>query len=321
MASLVSILIPCYNAERWIGEAIESALAQTWVNKEVIVVDDGSTDGSLEVIRGFGNQVRWETGPNRGGNVARNRLLSLAQGEWLQYLDADDYLLPDKVAAQFVRTSTGVDVVFGPVTWEFVVDQRVHRAVRTIPWERDSWELLALWHLPQTGGCLFRKQAIVDAGGWKADQPCCQEHELYLRLLMKGKSFRYCNSPGAVYRQWGEHTVCKRNMAETHRRRMEIEQAAENWLDARGELTGARLTAINQARFETARSVWRHDRGWACSIFDQIRRAQRDFQPRGAAAPPHYRVALRLLGFDRTERLAQFVRRGSPHGRPEVAGC
>ena len=100
MTPLVSILIPCFNAERWIAQAIESALAQTWPEKEVIVVDDGSTDRSLDVIRRFDGRIRWETGPNRGGNAARNRLLELARGDWLQYLDADDYLLPEKVARQ-----------------------------------------------------------------------------------------------------------------------------------------------------------------------------------------------------------------------------
>src|SRR5580704_15422021 len=100
MRPLVSILIPCYNAERWVAQAIESALAQTWPEKEVIVVDDGSTDGSLGIIKQFEARIRWETGPNRGGNNTRNRLLELARGEWLQYLDADDYLLPDKVGRQ-----------------------------------------------------------------------------------------------------------------------------------------------------------------------------------------------------------------------------
>src|SRR5947208_2592225 len=100
MSTLVSILIPCYNAERWIAQAIESALAQTWPEKEVVVVDDGSTDGSLDVIKQFDGRIRWETGPNRGGNMARNRLRELAGGDWLQYLDADDYLLPDKIDDQ-----------------------------------------------------------------------------------------------------------------------------------------------------------------------------------------------------------------------------
>ena len=100
MNALVSILIPCYNAERWVARAIESALGQTWPNKEVIVVDDGSTDDSLKVIRSFDGQIRWETGANRGGNAARNRLLELARGDWVQYLDADDYLRSTKLERQ-----------------------------------------------------------------------------------------------------------------------------------------------------------------------------------------------------------------------------
>jgi glycosyltransferase involved in cell wall biosynthesis len=81
----VSILIPCYNAERWISQAIESALNQTYQYKEVIVVDDGSTDNSLEIIKSFGDRIHWETGENKGGNITRNRLLELSTGEWLQY--------------------------------------------------------------------------------------------------------------------------------------------------------------------------------------------------------------------------------------------
>src|SRR5436309_2678723 len=111
MSTLVSILIPCYNAERWIAQAIESALAQTWPDKEVIVVDDGSTDGSLHVIKQFDGRIHWETGKNRSGNMARNRLLELARGDWLQYLDADDYLLPDKIDGQmrFLATAPNID--------------------------------------------------------------------------------------------------------------------------------------------------------------------------------------------------------------------
>ena len=97
MKPFVSILIPCFNAERWIGIAIESALAQTWRMREIIVIDDGSTDGSREIIRSFGDRIRFEARPNRGGNATRNQLLALSRGDWLQYLDADDYLLPEKI--------------------------------------------------------------------------------------------------------------------------------------------------------------------------------------------------------------------------------
>src|SRR5438067_693233 len=117
---LVSILIPCFNAERWVAQAIESALSQNWPETEVIVVDDGSNETSLENNKSFGDRIRWETGPNRGSNVARNRLLELTRGEWLQYLDADDYLLPEKIALQmqFIAENPATDLVFGPSTIE-----------------------------------------------------------------------------------------------------------------------------------------------------------------------------------------------------------
>ncbi len=89
---LVSIVIPCFNAEGTVGEAIQSALDQDYPNREVIVIDDGSTDKSVDVIRTFGDSIRWETGPNRGGNVARNRGLELARGTLIQFLDSDDIL-------------------------------------------------------------------------------------------------------------------------------------------------------------------------------------------------------------------------------------
>src|SRR5262249_20882568 len=152
MGSLVSILIPCYNAERWIAQAIESALAQTWYTKEIVVVDDGSTDRSLEVVRKFDGRIRWESGPNRGGGAARNRLLALARGEWLQYLDADDYLLPNKIAHQmeFVARQADVDVVFGPVTLEHWSERDTRQEILPIPDRHDVWILLASWGLPQT---------------------------------------------------------------------------------------------------------------------------------------------------------------------------
>jgi glycosyltransferase involved in cell wall biosynthesis len=306
----VSILIPCYNAERWVEQAIESALAQTWPEKEVIVVDDGSTDGSLEILKRFGGRVRWETGPNRGGNAARNRLVELAHGGWLQYLDADDYLLPDKIMRQmeFLATHPDTDIVFGPVTMEHWSEKTPRRDLLPIPEPHDPWILLARWYLPQTGAALWRKQALLDVGGWKPDQPCCQEHELYLRLLMAGKRFSYHPANGAVYRQWSEQTVCKRNKSETHRRRLEIVQRAQDFLHQRKELSPGRLRAINQARFETARNAWQYDPQFATEVMETVRRVQPRFVPTGSAAPLHYRMVYHVGGFRTAERVAQYRR-------------
>ena len=310
MRPLVSILIPCFNAEQWVAQAIDSALAQTWPEKEVIVVDDGSTDGSLDIIRGFDGRIRWETGPNRGGNAARNRLLELARGEWVQYLDADDYLLRDKIVRQMEFLARHpADVVFGPVTWEYCSALDTKRELVLIPEPHDVWVLLASWQLPQTGAPLWRKAAIFDVGGWKCGQPCCQEHELYLRLLIGEKRFAYYPTDGAVYRQWSTETVCKRDVSEVHRRRLEIEQRLEDHLREKKQLTWKRLHAINQARFEIARIAWQYDARLAQEIMGQVQSLDPRFSPTGAAAPRHYRLVFHSLGFQAAEKLAAAVRK------------
>ncbi|MCE0497072.1 MAG: glycosyltransferase [Methylacidiphilales bacterium] len=307
---VVSILIPCYNAERWVGQAIESALGQTWPEKEVIVVNDGSTDGSLAVIQSFGDRICWETGPNRGGNVARNRLLELARGEWLQYLDADDYLLAGKVAQQmeFLATHPDTDLVFGPNTREYWSEKEIRRELAPIPEPHDPWELLGRGHLPQTGAPLWRKKSLLEVGGWKPDQPCFQEYELYLRLLMAGKQLTYCPHNGSVYRQWSEQTVYNRDKAEARRQCLLIAQRAESFLKEHNVLNAPRRRAINQGRFDAARSAWSHDHAEALGIMEIIHRSDPGFQPAGITAPARYRIVYRALGFRATEILAGWLR-------------
>ena len=308
---LVSILIPCFNGARWVSQAIESALAQTWRDCEVIVVDDGSTDTSLEQIKRFGDRIRCESQSNQGSNPTRNRLLALARGSWLQYLDADDHLLPDKIErqAEEVTAREDVDVIYGPVTLEFADDGAVRRELLPIPEPRDLWVLLARWYLPQTGAPLWRKQAIVDVGGWTPTQAACQEHELYLRLLMAGKRFVYSDANGAVYRQWSEATLWKKDQGRTRRLRLDIEDRIEMFLHSRGELTEDRRWAINMARFEMARLAWHDDREHAMSIVRAIERSDGKFRPAGAAAPASYRLMYRMLGFAAAESAAGWRRR------------
>ena len=123
MRPFVSILIPAYNAERWIADTMESAIAQTWPRKEIIVVDDGSTDGTRAVAQQFeSNEVQVVTQPNQGAAAARNKAFSLSRGDYIQWLDADDLLSPEKVAHQMQRaeqTKDGTDAFFfsmGPVS-------------------------------------------------------------------------------------------------------------------------------------------------------------------------------------------------------------
>ena len=112
MPPLVSILIPVYNTRQWVGAAIDSALAQTWPDTEVVVLDDGSTDGSLDVVQAYAGRVRIHTQSNGGQNVSRNRLTEFSRGDWLIYLDADDELSADAVRLK-IEAAGAADAVYG----------------------------------------------------------------------------------------------------------------------------------------------------------------------------------------------------------------
>jgi len=106
MSKLVSILIPAYNAEKWIRDTINSALNQTWQKKEIIVVDDGSSDSTLQILREFESKlVKVVSQENRGSCAARNKALEFAQGDYIQWLDHDDILAPDKITQQLKNNS------------------------------------------------------------------------------------------------------------------------------------------------------------------------------------------------------------------------
>jgi glycosyltransferase involved in cell wall biosynthesis len=118
---LVSVVIGMYNAAPYLGEAIESVFAQSYRPLELIVVDDGSTDGSGDVARAYGDALRYVFQENAGNGAARNHAVRLASGELFAFLDADDRFRPDKLERQWavLEAQPGIDVVFGHVR-EFV---------------------------------------------------------------------------------------------------------------------------------------------------------------------------------------------------------
>lgn len=301
-----SILIPCYNAQKWIRQCIESALNQTVAGKEVIVIDDGSTDDSCEIIRSFGSRIRFEFGPNRGGNVARNQLLELATGEWVQFLDADDYLKPEKIERQ-LQSTTGagsVDIIYSPVTCEtWKADEISDTREIEINSNQSLEEQWIRWRVAQTGSVLWRRKSLQHIGGWNEDFPCCQDNEVTLRAIQNGLRFYYCSSADAVYRIWSEDTVCRKDPHKVIRYRTDLIRQMLAWLDSRGELSQAHQDASGQAFFEMARTMAKSDIV-AANKYAAKCKQDRLFKIDGPAAPRIYRLLYPILGFARTEKLA-----------------
>jgi glycosyltransferase involved in cell wall biosynthesis len=114
---LVSVIIPVYNGGNYLAEAVESVLAQTYTGTEIIVIDDGSTDGSAEVVRKFSPVVKYHYQSNAGTGAARNHGVKVARGSFFAFLDADDLWLQDKLSLQMsvFQDKPEIEIVFGYV--------------------------------------------------------------------------------------------------------------------------------------------------------------------------------------------------------------
>jgi len=186
--NIVSIIIPCYNAEQYIAEAIESALSQTYPNCEIIVIDDGSTDGSLAIVQKYGDRIRWKTGPNRGGCAARNLGLEMARGEWIQFLDADDKIAPRKIELQLaaLKQESAGTVAVCPV-WSFD-----HTGLLEFRWENHWCREMAgidfiveMWlhgHWLNPHAWLTPMALIRERGGWLECLAAGQDIEFFGRI-------------------------------------------------------------------------------------------------------------------------------------------
>lgn len=308
MSQLVSILIPCYNARPWIAQCIQSAIDQTYPHKEIVVVDDGSTDGSQDVVREFGDRVRFEAGPNRGSNVARNRLVELSRGSWLSFLDADDYYLPEKIERQMalVQRNNNVDVVYSP-TIEFI--ENTGKMYPLLIEDDDRFANYIRWSRFSTIALLWKKKAIQEVGGWNEDQPVCQEHELLLRLFVAGKEFKLSPEPLSVYRKAGESSISRRSPMKTLTHQMALLNKFEDFLVQSGKLQEKYGRELAQTRFQAARTAYAHEREFAESLIRRIYQTNGSFYPRGEAAPLLYRVAFKMFGFKIAESIAASVRK------------
>jgi glycosyltransferase involved in cell wall biosynthesis len=208
MRAFVSILIPAYNAESWIADTIESAIAQTWPDKEIIVVDDGSSDGTLAAARQFeSNQVRVVTQPNQGAAAARNKAFSLSRGDYIQWLDADDLLSPDKVALQMQAVGQTRDrrILFSSPWAFFRYRPAKAKFIPTLLWcDLDPTEWLIRkwegnWHM-QTATWLVSRELTEAAGPWDARLLGDDDGEYFARVINASNGVRFVPQSKVYYR-------------------------------------------------------------------------------------------------------------------------
>jgi glycosyltransferase involved in cell wall biosynthesis len=211
MIPLVSILIPAYNSQEWLPDTIQSALAQTWPRKEIIIVDDGSRDQTLAVARQFlSKEVNVVTQPNLGASVARNKALSISQGEFIQWLDADDLLAPDKIAKQMeVMEGIGSRRTLLSSSWgSFFYRSDRARFSATPLWEDltpNEWLFRKLDAnlFMQTAVWLVSRELALAAGPWDIRLSYDDDGEYFARVIMASDGTKFVPESKVHYRLSG----------------------------------------------------------------------------------------------------------------------
>ena len=206
MKRLVSILIPCYNAEKWLAQTIESALAQTWENKEIIVVDDGSNDGSLAIAKKFEPRgIKAIAQDNQGASAARNRALQEAQGTFIQYLDADDLLAPDKIERQVKLLEDGSKFVAAGEWARFYkspsealfIREPLWADMASVDWLVCAWEEHWMMH---PAAWLIPRQVAEMAGAWNESLFLNDDGEYFCRVVLASQGVKFCWQARSYYR-------------------------------------------------------------------------------------------------------------------------
>ena len=303
---LVSVIIPCYNAEKWLKKAIDSCLNQSYSAIEVIVIDDGSTDGSLEIIKNYGDQIIWESGSNRGGNHARNRGFAKSKGEYIQFLDADDYILPEKIARQvsFLQ-QTDADVVYGDWRHQrhFSDGRIVLEEIQITSMQSDILaSLLADWWV--SPACLlFTRDIVEKSGGWDENLKAGQDRDFFISVVMSEAKVVYQPGCYSIYRRYGKITVSTSSRLRYLENHQLILEKVECRLTEIGQFSTKYKKALAQSYFMLAR-------GYLCNEPTKYRQLLRktlelcpDFKASSKDRTRLYSLLQTLIGFRTIEAI------------------
>jgi len=207
MTELVSILIPAYDAEKWIRDTIKSALNQTWPKKEIIIVDDGSSDNTLQIAKEFESKsVKVVTQENMGACSTRNKALAFAQGDYIQWLDADDLLAPDKISQQLKKSDSQNTRILLSSAWATFYFR--HQKAKFIPdslWQdlmpvewlmirfiEDVWMTNAAW--------LVSRRLTELAGPWDERLIRDNDGEYFCRVVSASEKVKFVPEAKFYYR-------------------------------------------------------------------------------------------------------------------------
>jgi glycosyltransferase involved in cell wall biosynthesis len=300
----VSVIIPCFNAQRWIRQTLQSAITQRLDNIEIIVIDDGSTDESANIVEKEFPSVHLIRTSNKGASKARNLGTEISKGEFIQYLDADDLLAPDKLKIQVeALKDSGADVAYG--NWQefrempggnFVKAKEFRRKMRTpqIDLFTDFWCPPAVY--------LFRRSIVEKVGGWNEKLPIIQDARFALDCALRGARFAYCEGLTAYYRVHYKDSLSQRDSIGFSRDCLQNAVEVEEWWQGHEGINEERKNALLRVYGYIAREAFKKDKPTSEYAYMAINKLAPAYIPFGNK---FLRLVCRHMGY-RTAALISF---------------
>lgn len=213
---LISVIMPCFNSERYLRDAIDSVLGQTYSRVELIVVDDGSTDGSSAILQRYAPRIKWLQQTNQGPMHARNRGITEAKGEFIAFLDSDDFWREDCLE-QLHAVLAASDAAIAYCGWQNLGPGEYKGPLYVPPdYEAEGKAARFLAGCPwPIHAALSRRTAIIDAGGFPVRYAACEDYGLWLRAGMAGRIVRVPEVL-AYYRHHGGNQVSSKRWLAAH---------------------------------------------------------------------------------------------------------
>jgi len=213
-APLVSVVIPTYNSAKFIVQAVESVLSQTYSNYEIIVVDDGSTDNTRELLESYQDKISYTFQSNQGVATSRNNAIAIAKGELIAFLDADDLFLPQKLQQQ-VRI-----FLEQPQTGMVVGGWKIADAAGSTIADVELWHDLPeldlnawlYWKPVLPSATMIRRDWLLKVEGFPHATVPVEDVECFIEVVFQGCKAAWCRSIGTIYRQINSDSLCRNTL-------------------------------------------------------------------------------------------------------------
>ncbi len=317
---LISVIIPCYNVEAYIRECIESVINQNYSKTEIICVDNNSTDNTNTILKDLQNQypsIKIIKEKKAGAPNARNKGLENASGEWVQFLDADDLLMPGKIEHQvnLLKDNGYQNVFISAASWKQDVEGR---KTLLLP-EKDAWKGLFITRLGNTCANLFNRNALLKINSWGAELKSSQEYDLMFRLLKEVGQPLIDQEPLTIIRERRSGQISQQNPGIKWNQYLSLRLQIYEYLCENQKVYFLKeKNFFMQELFSILRILYPYDNTTSREIFNKY--LSKHFKPDPSLVSSRiYCSIFRIIGFDNTEKLNFFLKQKFLHNKFQSA--